>query len=152
MMKLILQRVFDNGESTIGYLSYNGKLMFTLEDTFRKEKLKGITRIPAGTYELNFNKNLTAKTMQYFKKYFWFSWHLELKDIPNFTGIYMHIGNRAEDSEGCILCAKTVNNNSYSKGFISNSTNVFKEFYLYISGQLAKGRYISIEIRDEMKG
>ena len=148
---IILQRIFDNGESTIGYLVYEDKLMYTLEDRFRIEKLKETTRIPEGRYRLKLRVAMSTKTKQYRKKYNWFSWHIQLENVPNFNYIYLHIGNNARDSEGCILCGTTTNNNTLETGFIRKSTDAFKRFYLWLLPKLENDEVVYIQVRNEIQ-
>jgi hypothetical protein len=69
---------------------------FTLEDCVRPVKIKGITAIPAGAYEvvINFSER--------FKKPLPL-----LLNVPNFDGIRIHPGNTDRDTEGCILVGQT---------------------------------------------
>lgn len=92
-MMLELRRKEFTEESTIGDLYINGKwICHTLEDPVRKQKINGITAIPAGTYKGVF-------TMSYrFKKILPL-----ILDVQNFAGIRIHSGNTAKDTEGCIL-------------------------------------------------
>jgi hypothetical protein len=71
---------------------------FILEDEFHAVKVKKETRVPEGRYRLVLNKTLvngkpSPLTIKYRVKYSWFKWHIMLKDVPGFTGVYMHIGN-----------------------------------------------------------
>ena len=52
-MNLKLVRYSDNKESTLGILFLDDEfLCYTLEDTHRKEKIAGQTRIPEGKYKI----------------------------------------------------------------------------------------------------
>jgi len=147
---IILQRIFDNGESTIGYCVYDDRLMYTLEDTFRVDKLRGLTRISSGRYKLGLRLVESGKTKAYRKKYSWFDWHIQLEGIENFQYIYMHIGNYAKDSDGCILVGTSPTNNYKSSGLLTSSTIAFKEFYQWLFPKLSNGEEIYIQVRDEI--
>lgn len=148
---IVLQRIFDNGESTIGYMVYGDKhLTFNIEDTFNATKVKSQTRIPAGRYKLSLKTDMTELTKKYKSKYTWFKWHIEVTKVPNYSNVYIHIGNWASNTEGCILCGKTANNNTYGTGMINESTTAFKEFYEWIFPKLHSGMEIYIQIRDEI--
>lgn len=147
---IILQRIFDNGESTIGYLVYDDKLMYTLEDTFRVNKIKDTTRIPEGRYKLSLRVTMSPKTKDYRAKYDWFKWHIELERVNNFENVYLHIGNKAEDSAGCILCGTTPTNNDNGANFIHQSTIAFKRFYAWIFPKLRREEVIYIQVRNEI--
>lgn len=92
-MNLRLQRTDKNDKRTIGLLYIDGVwFCYTLEDPIRATKIWGQTAIPAGryvidiTYSPRFKKPLPI-----------------LLDVPNFSGIRIHSGNRPEDTLGCIL-------------------------------------------------
>ena len=98
-MKLNVKRIFKGDAYTIGKL-YIDDLYFsdTLEDTVRivngdcSLKIFGQTAIPEGTYKIE---------IIYWEKHLGYYPHL--LDVPCFSGIMMHGGNTAEDTEGCIL-------------------------------------------------
>lgn len=100
-MKLVLKRTDLTDKSTIGELFLDGEFVcYTLEDKVREDenknvsewKIKGETAIPRGSYKL-------AWTMSNrFKEYM-----LLLKGVPGFSGIRIHAGNWAHNTEGCIL-------------------------------------------------
>jgi hypothetical protein len=93
--QLILKRHTYTDKSTIGdLLDTNGESMicYTLEDTVRRHKEAGITAIPAGRYEIIMQEfGSTGREYPY------------LLNVPFYTGIFIHGGNTAEDSQGCIL-------------------------------------------------
>lgn len=97
-MKLEVIRFEYYDDRTIGRLEIDGKhFCYTLEDRVRKpgEKVYGETAIPEGTYTVTLEPFRGDKTKMYPK----------LHDVPLFTGIFIHGGNRPEDSLGCILVA-----------------------------------------------
>lgn len=104
-MELQLKRTIKTGKSTIGELSIGNRLFcYTLEDadrglqqtdslfSIKARKLFGITAIPAGRYEVA----LTYSNR--FKKYM-----PQLLNVPGYEGVRIHIGNRPDETEGCIL-------------------------------------------------
>jgi len=128
-MNFILQRFSDNRTSTLGILlkkvvfgtDYKTVLQaYTLEDESRDVKMSGETRIPAGVYELGINAADTPLTLKYRKKYSWFKYHIEVKNVPGFKGIYIHVGNVDDNTDGCILLGDSADNNSISEGMITN--------------------------------
>lgn len=100
-MDLILRRGPTKGAATIGELKADGDFIcWTLEDAIRERdgvpvslwKLPGVTAIPAGSYQVSVT--LSPR----------FGVPLPLVlDVPGFSGVRMHAGNRPEDTEGCIL-------------------------------------------------
>lgn len=87
---------------TLGKMYRNGvKFCETCEDEDRhleanpNAKVKGLTAIPRGRYKL------TTSFSHRFKKVL-----PEVLNVPGFTGVRIHGGNRAEDSEGCVLAGR----------------------------------------------
>jgi hypothetical protein len=103
-LKLTLERIATDGASTIGILFLDGVFQcFTLEDEHRDVKVRGETRIPAGTYRVGL-RNEGGLTQKYASRFpdihrgmLW------LRDVPGFRWVYLHVGNRADDTLGCIL-------------------------------------------------
>lgn len=157
----ILQRYSDNRESTTGLLlKKSTKLVlmgYSLEDEFRAEKVKKDTRIPAGRYEIVINRSETPLTLKYRARYPWFKFHLMLKDVPNFVGIYFHVGRNDDWTDGCITIGNTVNNNTIKDGEIGDSVECFRKFYSEAYGHLdhmENKKYVNqafVDVRDEAK-
>ena len=94
-MILVLKRNFKGPDYTIGKLYIDGHYFCdTLEDTVRPSgtKIAGRTAIPAGEYKVV--KSYSPR----FKKIL-----PEILDVPGFTGVRIHAGNTAKDTDGCIL-------------------------------------------------
>lgn len=101
----VLKRVVYGEKSTIGELYANGvKFCNTLEDVDRglhqwmttqeiaKIKVAGVTAIPRGYYHCR------TTWSPRFGKYM-----IEILNVPGFSGVRMHAGNDADDTEGCPL-------------------------------------------------
>jgi len=150
-MKLHLRRFSDNGESTIGLLKVDGVFeCFTLEDTHQDVKVHGETRIPAGVYKIEL-RNVGGMTQKYAAKFpgthggmIW------LRHVPDFQYVYIHIGNEAKNSLGCILVGDAVTNNTLGKkGFVRYSTDAYKRLYKVIIAAIDRGENVVIKIDDE---
>ena len=126
-MKLKLDRINDDGTSTLGKMSIDGEFeCFTIEDTFREKKVQGETRIPAGTYEVKFR---TEGTWYSRNKAFGFGHGiLELQDVPGFTYILIHWGNFHTDTEGCILVGEGHATHEDTH-MVTKSRIAYKRFY-----------------------
>ena len=117
-MNIELHRKWRKKGYSIGILYINGKrICETLEDEDRglswdmslskimEKKVKGETAIPIGCYQVTwsysprFNKNLPL-----------------LIGVPGYSGIRIHSGNKAKDTEGCILCGRNT-----EAGAVTNS-------------------------------
>lgn len=86
---------------TLGRLFIDGQFeCFTCEDVVRPlgQKIAGQTAIPAGTYRvvINVSPRFSAIAKREVRLPL-------LLDVPNFEGIRIHVGNRAEHTDGCIL-------------------------------------------------
>lgn len=133
-MELKLDRKYKKPNYTIGKLYINDKYFCdTIEDTDRglkdsmsesEIKLKKVyskTAIPTGTYEIIMN-TISPK----FKNRSWakpYGGKLpRLLNVKGFEGVLIHVGNKPEDSLGCILVGK---NNI--KGQVTESTITFNK-------------------------
>ena len=104
-MELVLTRIAKRKTYTIGRLEIEGageNLYFcdTLEPTWRDyahggRKVKGRSAIPEGRYAVVISWSPKFK-----------AWLPILLGVPNFSGIRIHAGNTAADTEGCILVGR----------------------------------------------
>ncbi len=154
-MKLKVIRYSSQKDSTNGALFVENDdlsldfLCYTLEDEYRKEKIRSETRIPSGEYEIKLRKEggFHAKYSKRFSEI-----HigmLHIIDVPNFEYILIHCGNTDEHTAGCLLVGDSQENNILKKdGFIGSSTQAYKRIYPKISSKLEKGEKVTIEYVD----
>jgi hypothetical protein len=152
MIQFNLHRYSSQKDDTLGVLRnvmFN-YLAYTCEDERRTNKIKGETRIPAGSYRLGIRQEVTPLTQKYLddKRLPFFERHIELLNVPNFVGVYIHLGNTDYDTDGCILVGDTPNNNTLENGRISNSVSAYKRFYELVYPMLKKGDQVIINIID----
>ena len=106
-MDILLRRVVASDEATIGILSIDGKPeCWSLEDQFQAKKVFSETRIPSGRYKLKAREK-GGMYPRYKKK--WPDLHrgmIEIMDVPGFTDILFHIGNKDDDTAGCVLVGR----------------------------------------------
>jgi hypothetical protein len=103
MNLLILQHIAETPDSTVSGLLLNGThLCYIIEDGHREVKVKGETRIPAGTYEL-FPRESGGFWDRY-KRRFGHDFVIGFRSVPGFKWILFHIGNNVGNTEGCLLC------------------------------------------------
>ncbi len=129
-MNLTLKRKVFTINSTIGELFINDEFQcYTLEDVDRgltstmdlkeieKIKVHSQTAIPYGIYEVIINYSKTFKCLMPL-----------LIDVKGYAGVRIHTGNKAADTEGCILVGKT-------KGFdfIGNSRDEYSVLFNKLS-------------------
>ena len=121
---------------TLGLLYLDGMLEgYTLERPDKGNKRR-VSRIPAGVYPVRYRKELTPMTIDYRKRYDWFTWHLEVCEVPNRDYIYIHPANKVIELAGCIGIGDRVNNNEIAAGFIYPSEPAFERIYKKISAKL----------------
>jgi len=146
-MKLTLRRFYQSNVCTFSLLLIDGKFeCFALEDIFRKEKVMHETRIPAGTYNLSI-ANWGDMNSRYLAK-FGKDLHkgmIMLDNVPNFTGILIHMGNNAGHSSGCILVGRGA---FLPTNSIDASEAAYKSLYAKVLPDIQK-KTASIEIIDE---
>lgn len=95
-MKLEVVRYFYNPNETVGEMSIDGTFFaYTLEDKVRPPgvKVPNETAIPEGIYFIETRPFRGDNTKIY----------PHLLNVPMFTGVCIHGGNDADDTEGCIL-------------------------------------------------
>jgi len=140
MIKLTMQREKSVKDATLSKLYHNGAYICdVLEDVVREKKglsvlswkIKGVTAIPAGTYEivLETSGRFGPNTMT-------------LKNVPGYGYIRCHSGNLAIHTEGCLLFGMRA-----GPALISDSIkNVKKVFSLLWTEAFSKGEKVCIEI------
>jgi hypothetical protein len=148
---LTLLRYMDDGETTLGLFFLRNKFFaYALEDTHRDEKIKGKTRIPEGLYEVGFSPVNSADsriTRDYQGKYAWFTKHIHLKNVPGFEGIYIHIGNTHEHTDGCILIADGINVDV--KKALRYSEKAYGRFYRIVTALVESNEQVTIQVLNE---
>ena len=153
-MKLKVLRFSSQEDSTSGLLFKESDLgveflCYTLEDERRALKVKGETRVPAGTYEIKLRKE-GGFNARYTKKYGGFHrGMLHICDVPNFEWILLHTGNTDEHTAGCLIVGDSQENNIIIKdGFIGKSGNAYKRIYPAIAKAIEKNEEVTIEYID----
>ena len=96
-MNLTLIRKYPSTDCIIGELYVDGQFeCFTLEDIERPVKIPKVTAIPRGTYEVVISySNRFEKLLPL------------LQNVPDFEGVRIHTGNKATNTEGCILVGQS---------------------------------------------
>lgn len=152
-MKLLLRRIFKGPKYTIGKLFINGIYECdTLEDQDRgltsqmsleeikAKKVYGVTAIPTGTYSIN----MTTVSPK-FKDRAWAKPYKgilpRLENVKGYEGVLIHVGNKAEDTLGCILVGE-----NKIKGQVINSTAAFYELMTVLLKAQSAGEVIELTI------
>ncbi len=143
-----MKRFYSDHKATQGVMVVNGSMVYTLEDEKREVKVRGETRIPAGTYQIKL-RNEGGMTKRYADKFG--DMHkgmLWLQNVDNFEWVYIHIGNREDQTDGCILVGLEAANNSLGIT-IQRSTDAYKLIYPAIASAVLSDNGAFIEIKDE---
>ena len=126
----------------------NSLVCFTLEDEKRNIKVHGETRIPAGVYKLRLQTTGTMSP-QYAKRFPFHKGMLHLQNVPDFEGVFIHIGNTDKDSSGCILLGLSHN---IPDNFIGSSTLAYSQTYQIIANAISANERVTIHVVDELQG
>lgn len=113
-MQLTVRRHKSKDGATLGELFVNGKFeCYTVEDeirevkglTVQQYKVPGKTAIPAGTYDVILSLSNRFKTVL-----------PEILNVEGFTGVRIHPGNSAKDTEGCLLTGQLIDDKQMMVG------------------------------------
>ena len=153
-MKLEVLRFSSQQDSTSGLLFEvtdikRHFLCYTLEDERRALKVKGETRVPAGTYKVEL-RNEGGFHQRYTKKYPGIHrGMLHIVDVPNFEYILIHTGNTDEHTAGCLIVGDAQENNLLlPDGFVGKSVNAYKRIYPSIAKAIGQGDEVTITYID----
>lgn len=151
-MEILLKRKQQGKESTLGILSVDGIFnCFVLEDadrglgsrmplsTIRGLKVFGKTAIPTGRYRIEITYSQRFKRMLPI-----------LIGVPGFSGIRIHAGNWAKDTDGCLLPG-----NSWRKQIgdymVTESRNASRDLQNDIAAAIALGEEVWITLQADYK-
>ena len=156
-MDFLLQRLWADKEQTFGFVrEINGLYKaHSLEDEPRVNKIKGETRIPADKYKLGIRKEDTPLTLKHRISYNaafktpWFKYHIEILNVKDFSGIYIHSGVDQTHTDGCLLFADKCDLTLSIKP-LANSLVAIKRFYELVYPLLEKNVDCHITIKDEV--
>lgn len=104
-MRTKIIRVAEGKQSTLSQLYIDDIFQcYLLEDKIRDVKVPKKTAIPKGNYTLRLNTwgGMNAEYRQKFPKLH--KGMIEINGLPNFSFVYIHIGNTYRQTAGCPLC------------------------------------------------
>ncbi|UXD69387.1 DUF5675 family protein [Sphingobacterium faecium] len=149
MGKMLVKRIRQGNNSTLSKIYVDDVLLcYGLEDAVREMKIKGETAIPAGRYRLTFN-TYGAMNARYKRKFPEIHQGMvEIKGIPNYSYVYMHIGNNIGDTAGCLLVGESweLIEGDYE---LRKSKKAYVSLYKRLIGKMVI-KVVSLEIRNEM--
>jgi hypothetical protein len=132
-MELLLNRWPSTTEATEAQLYVDDEPFgYTLEDVVRAVKIPHETAIPAGRYQIVLDQSPKFGRLM-----------PHLLNVPNFTGVRMHWGNTAKDTDGCIIVA-------WERGvnFVGTSRKAFDQLFGLMQEAVAANEQIWITIKD----
>lgn len=153
-MHIQIDRKYKLPEYTIGKLYINAEYICdTCEDTDRhlttdmpeaqiiREKVYGKTAIPAGTYHIDMDTvSPRFRNKSWAQPYF--GKLPRLLSVPGWSGVLIHPGNYAKDTEGCILVGR-----NKVKGGVTESVATFDKLMALLLAAHAKKEPITITIQ-----
>ena len=104
-MRTRILRVAEGKQTTLSQLYIDDVFQcYLLEDKIRAVKIPKQTAIPTGNYTLRLNTwgGMNAEYRQKFPKLH--KGMIEINGLPNFSFVYIHIGNTYTHTAGCPLC------------------------------------------------
>lgn len=149
-MRTKILRVAEGKQSTLSQLYIDNVFQcYLLEDKIRSIKIPKQTAIPTGNYTLRLNTwgGMNAEYRQKFPKLH--KGMIEINGLPNFSFVYIHIGNTYRQTAGCPLCG-------YGFEFVNGDYQVLrsKDAYQMIYPkllQLAQGNEKGIIIENDFQ-
>lgn len=135
-MNILLVRDTLTPLSTIGRIYVNNVYeCYSLEDVDRRlenggVKIHGETAIPLGSYAVTVTMSARFKMLLPI-----------LHNVPQFSGVRIHSGNLAKDTEGCILvgAAKSMNR-------VVDSRSAFNRLFQKINQAIRLGKPVTLKI------
>ena len=149
-MKAKIIRVAEGKNSTLSHLYIDGIFQcFLLEDKIRQVKIMKQTAIPEGIFRLRLN-TWGGMNKTYFPKYG--SIHkgmIEIAELPTFTSVYIHIGNKIQQTAGCPLVGLSYikKDGDYQ---VLQSVDAYKQVYKKLY-EVATGKDNQIEISNNFQ-
>ena len=171
-MELELLRISTEPDSTSGILFHKLEdgsrrfLSYTVEDTYRKAKIKHITRIPSNRYQIKFRKvgGFNKRYTDYYSasgkdpRANFNHGMLELQNVEEdndryekmaYKFVLIHKGNSSKSSSGCVILTDSQENNQRVKGgWGGNSNTNYVRTYPKIAKELLKGNEVWINVID----
>ena len=118
---------------------------FTVEDGYNAQKLPGETRIGQGLYQIGVRQEGGSFNPKYAYRYPFHAGMLHLLDVPEFTWVYIHTGNKHEHTAGCLLVNQAISMGDSTAG--AGSRDAYESLYpKVIESALAED--LKMRIRD----
>ena len=151
-IRIFLVRQKSDEFSTLGKLYFNGQVQcYSLENAYHDTKIKGMTRIPKGTYSLSL-RCFGGFHARYSKRYcdglkLNHKGMIEIDNVRDFTDILFHPGNSHKDTEGCILMGEKYQRTDDGYKVLS-SRKAYEKIYPMITQMVLDHQSVILEIID----
>lgn len=147
-MKITVNRDVSNDKATLSRILLDGAAFcYGLEDPHRDVKVPGETRIPAGTYAVKLRTEGGIHP-KYADRYDFHRGMLWLQDVEGdgmrFDWVYIHTGNTAAHTEGCILTGYT---RDEDRMVIGRSRDAYADLYRAVVDSAEAGE-LTVEVID----
>lgn len=145
-MLLELLRFATTDNATAGALYIDSVFeCFTIEDGYNAQKVAGETRIGQGLYDVGVRSEGGSFNPKYAERYPFHAGMLHLLNVPEFTWVYIHTGNKHEHTKGCLLVNQSMSDYGWLQG--GSSVNAYTNLYPKVIEQALAGE-LQIRIRD----
>lgn len=134
-------------DSTGGLLYVDGKhIGYTCEDQRQPgPKVQDETCIPYGKYRVLL-RDAGGMNEKYRARFDFHRGMLHLQDVPDFTWIYIHVGNTDDHTSGCILVGKYATKQSDGEYTVGSSTVMYKELYEEVCKAIDNNEEVLVEV------
>ena len=141
-----LRRFYSTNVHSVGGLFIDGVFIcFIIEDPKRDVKIMHKTRIPAGRYRLSLQRSGNFHE-RYKKRFSFHDGMILVNNVPNFTGILIHLGNSSKDTSGCLIPGTT---HTAGKDWVAHSAVAYEQLYIPIKNAIVAGKIIHLNVVDE---
>lgn len=138
-MEVTVERYVSDGDSTLSRINVDGVFCaYGLEDAYHATKLAGKTRIPPGRYRVTVRYD--GRHYEQYQRLFpqWHRGTLHINDVPGYQWVMIHVGNTADDTEGCLLIGSSAVIKN-GRMMIVGSRDAYRRFYLKVIEAAERG-------------
>jgi hypothetical protein len=145
-MLIEVKKLMEFPDRTLSQMTIDGKhFCFVLEDGHRDIKVAGETRIDAGLYDVV--QRTVGGFYEDYRAKFGHKFSIQIKDVPNFEQILIHIGNFPKDTRGCLLIGYDIATATPGRAVqLQRSTDCYKVFYILVEAAFRRKEAVQIKI------
>lgn len=151
-MHLHCQLVAETTDSSLSVITHEGEfLCFILEDGYRPNKVMHQTRIPPGLYEIKPRR--AGRFYEAYRKKYGCKFVPHIDNVPGFTWILMHMGNRITDTSGCLITGTAAEIDRSTENFFipaGKSEPAFLAVYNLLDESFSRQKAVTIRVSREI--